>query len=610
MSSMRLGGTQRAPSGLRGSLLSVGAAAFEQGEGARAGAHRHRRGVDARTVFALLITAGLVGIALIVQQWWVAAGLAAGLGAGLCWVTGQRRHSVVGAAAAMIWWAATAPLVSAAAAYGPSTTDQFVQLSRTTGVVIFTGVLVWVLAILLPSRSSWLSIMVCWAINASLAGPLALLAPGVTVLIGWSMMAAYLAWRTGAVGAYIQRVRERARVSRLYEQSTSEQREIIDRLADAPRRATVLHQMSVPRDFGARLQFDAYVVAGTGVYGVMVADAIGRLQLNVSATRRVAVENRSMDDLLLDAAVSAYAVSDALRVRVLPLVALPGATFPPQYPGVVPATVSPRELDAPVDVTMLEPSLLVDRICHGETIYTPAQLDMIVRRARSVLYPTEQAPVRRLPVPPHQLPTVPLSAPPVAAPLDTPPPPPIPLVPRHQQHSPSPQVTRQKVARALQRQAPVRTDFPRIQPSQPQPPVSSAPTWDDAVWQQQGGSESMANQQAWKPYQVADRVAAPPEPASSAVTVPVGTDHPEQILGPGVEVMWFDDSGAWSGWVCATGVVRLSHVPNGAVDTGLTPGDRVVWVVARTEWDRAIAENRAVSPALIQPVRAELLQIV
>ncbi len=98
------------------------------------------------------------------------------------------------------------------------------------------------------------------------------------------------------------------------------------------------------------------MVAQTGVYGVMVADAIGRLQLNVSATRRVAVENRSMDDLLLDAAVSAYAVSDALRVRVLPLVALPGATFPPQYPGVVPATVSPRELDGPVDVVMLEPS--------------------------------------------------------------------------------------------------------------------------------------------------------------------------------------------------------------------------------------------------------------
>ncbi|GAA1668792.1 hypothetical protein GCM10009765_17810 [Fodinicola feengrottensis] len=607
MSSMRLGGTQRAPSGVRRSFLAMGSAAFEQGEGARAGAHRHRRGIDSRTVFALVIAAGLVGIAIVVEQWWVAAGLAVGLAAGLCWVSGLRRHSVVGTATAIMWWAVTAPVVAAVAGLHGPAADPVIQLSQSAGSILFTGVLVWLLAVLLPSRSSWLSIMVCWAINASAAGPLALLAPGVTVLIGWTMIATYLCWRTGAVGAYVTRVRERSRVSRLYEQSTGEQREIIDRLADAPRKATVLHQMSVPRDFGARLQFDAYVVAQTGVYGVMVADAIGRLQLNVSATRRVAVENRSMDDLLLDAAVSAYAVSDALRVRVLPLVALPGATFPPQYPGVVPATVSPRELDGPVDVVMLEPSLLVDRICYGETIYTPTQLDMIVRRARSVLYPTEQAPAHRLPVAPDRLPTVPLDAPPARpVPRSAP----VPVAPRSQV---SPQVTRRRVAQALQRQMPVRTDFPRVQPppmaAAPVEPVRTGPTWDDQVWGRAAGSESMANQQAWKPYQVAERIEAP-APVERPVSAPTSRDSAELILGPGVEVMWFDDSGAWSGWVCATGVVRLSHVPNGAVDTGLNPGDRVVWVVARTEWDRAIAENRAVSPSLIQPVRAEMLQTV
>ncbi|WP_163567722.1 hypothetical protein [Fodinicola feengrottensis] len=74
MSSMRLGGTQRAPSGVRRSFLAMGSAAFEQGEGARAGAHRHRRGIDSRTVFALVIAAGLVGIAIVVEQWSACAG--------------------------------------------------------------------------------------------------------------------------------------------------------------------------------------------------------------------------------------------------------------------------------------------------------------------------------------------------------------------------------------------------------------------------------------------------------------------------------------------------------------------------------------------------------
>ncbi|WP_163573497.1 hypothetical protein [Fodinicola feengrottensis] len=88
--------------------------------------------------------------------------------------------------------------------HGPAA-DPVIQLSQSAGSILFTGVLVWLLAVLLPSRSSWLSIMVCWAINASAAGPLALLAPGVTVLIGWTMIATYLCWRTGAVGAYVTR---------------------------------------------------------------------------------------------------------------------------------------------------------------------------------------------------------------------------------------------------------------------------------------------------------------------------------------------------------------------------------------------------------------------
>jgi len=95
---------------------------------------------------------------------------------------------------------------------------------------------------------------------------------------------------------------------------------------------------------------------------------------------------------------------------------------------------------------------------------------MIVRRARSVLYPTEHTPRHSLPVAPNRLPTVPLDAPPPTRAT-----PPIPLAPRPTSQI-SQQVTRHRVAQALQRQVPVRTDFPRVQPplSEPSGPSASA----------------------------------------------------------------------------------------------------------------------------------------
>lgn len=700
MAGDRLGGTHSAPAGRgpagsrpagsRPAVSSLVRSAFVPGAGERPDLPRHRRAVAGRSMVAVGILAGLAAISLLIPQPWVAAALLGALGASLLWISARMHRNPLAIGAAIGWWAVTAPAIGALSALGTlagigAPVDPWLRFTQSTSCVFLVGAVVWTLAVLL-SRGPWQTITVCWLINLLVAGCLGVLLPGWALLTSCVVVAAYLAWRAGAIATLIADTKERTRVSRLYDQSTGEQRVIVDRLTELPRQATVVHRVTVPQDFGARLDFDAYVVSPTGTYGVLSCDAIGRLRLNLAANRRVSVEGRSLDDLLLDVAVSACAASDALRVQVVPLVAMVGASFPADYPGVVPATVAPREVDAPVDVVMLDPDLLVDRILHGETVYTSNQLMMIAQRIRGVLRPVEQ--VGRSPLGlPLERPAsaVPSGAPVAGAPISGAPGSGAPAAgapvsgavagaafasggqPAPRQGAPAGGAASSGGAPAVPPAAVPPGGQPGVgqpaptyagsygwaadgagapsysaaanaapPPAQARPPAAAAPPEQRQAWPAADPSWRTDSNTGWTPPGTGPGSGAggpgqppnagqtsypshaqPPsnQPAYPATPAPAeamtaGGDQTERVLGPGVEVMWFDSVGAWSGWVCVTGIVRLQQIPYGITGAGLTVGDEVVWVVAKTEWQRAVAERRAVNPALAQPVRAQTLHIV
>ncbi|WP_163573512.1 hypothetical protein [Fodinicola feengrottensis] len=273
------------------------------------------------------------------------------------------------------------------------------------------------------------------------------------------------------------------------------------------------------------LPVDALVVGPTGVYTVFAVDALGRVRVNVHARSRVSVEGRSIDKLLYDIASTAFAISEALRVEVTPVASMVGATFPAEYPGIIPISTSPKSANGVVELTLLDPHLLVDRLYYGDSVYTTGQIATIIHRARGLQHRTDGG----------------------------------------KDYVPSHVDIRKSNAQ-------------RVRPTE---------TLDDSS--------------------ILDEVADVFSATSTGGDVhPTGSQQDDYT--PGTEVSWTDDSGSWDGWVCTTGVVALADVPDGALDTTLSVGDHVVWIVSKTEWERASDDHREPDPALMQPVRVNSLR--
>lgn len=478
---------------------------------------------------ALLVVGVLTGLALLNNRQGLGTAMLIAFGLGAAYVAGAVHRSGMATALAIIWWIVTAPAVSALASLRLDNASGLARFTAGTSSIIITGLAVWLVAVLTRAVRPWLTILTCWLITFIAVGIGTSLLPNYALIIGCLATAGYLYWRSGALLQIVDRLRGQAYQNRLLDDASDAQRETYERLRGVSKDMQVLYNVEAPADFGAPLPVDALVVSPTGVYTVFAVDALGRVRVNINARNRVTVEGRSIDTLLYDIASTAFAISEALRVEVTPLASMVGATFPAEYPGIIPISTSPKSANGVVELTLLDPHLLVDRLFYGESVYTSGQVATIVHRARGFLH--GEGSKKRLP---------------------------------------SHVDIRKSNARRVQRsehdaENSVLNDVADV--------LSTASTGGDV------------------------------RPSSDAY----GSGDDE--YAPGMEVSWTDDSGSWDGWVCTSGIVMLSGIPDGALDTTLSVGDRVVWIVSKSEWERASDDQRDPDPALMQPVRVNSLRV-
>jgi len=300
--------------------------------------------------------------------------------------------------------------------------------------------------------------------------------------------ALYIAWRAGWLLRIYDKARGRARLGRLFETATEEQYEVYGQLTELPSSYIRLYQLAVPTDYKPATTIDALVIGPTGLYQVTAVDGLGRIAVNVSERRRVTVEGAAIDAELTDIAQTARALARAIRVEVVPMVAMCGSTFPEGSHGLLSIAVTlPGKSDV-VPLTLIDAELLARRIKFGPVVYTTGQVQRILHRVNEELWPAAGAPDRR----------------------------------------------------------------------------------------------------AGRRRRVIGR---------------------REKFTPGTEVEWVDESGTWSGWVCVSRVTVLDEVPKGTLASTLSVKDKVVWIVAKAEWERARSEGRDPDPELIQPVAVASLRL-
>ncbi|WP_163508615.1 MFS transporter [Fodinicola acaciae] len=486
---------------------------------------RPRRDYRRAYSIALIVVGVLTGLALLNNRQALGTALLIAFALGAAYVGWTVHRSAVGTALAILWWVLTAPAMSALASLRGDGGSALARFTAGTSTIVVLGIAVWLVAVLTRANHPWLTILTCWLITLLAIGVGTLVVPNYALGLAVVVTAAYLYWRSGALLQVVDRLRGQAYQNRILEGASDAQRETFERLRGVSKDMQVIYHLEAPADFGAAMPVDALVVAPTGVYTVFAVDALGRLRVNVQTRNRVSVEGRSIDKLLYELAGTAYAISEALRVEVTPLASMVGATFPPDYPGIIPISTALKSEDGVMQLTLLDPHLLVDRLYYGDAVYTTGQVATIVHRARGLLHRSGG-----------------------------------------KGHVPSHVDVRKSNAR-------------RVKPAE---------SLDDSVLEE-----------------VADVLSSS---STGADVRPQAAGRQQGDYAPGVEVSWTDDSGSWDGWVCMTGVVVLMDIPDGALDTTLSVGDEVVWIVSKTEWERANDAQRDPDPALIQPVRVNSLR--
>ncbi len=445
---------------------------------------------------ALLGVAALIVVARINNAQGFSTAFFIALLLGLIFIAWTGYRSALATAAAIGWWLITTPLISLAAASGLPAQEVLVRAATSNEAIIGTGIAVWVCAVLMRARRSWITILGCWFLNVAAILATGALAPRLALAGGWLAIALYLAWRAGWLLAAYDRLNGRARMGRVFQVATEEQYEVYGHLAELGNGFVRRYQLAVPDEYNPATTLDALVVGPTGLFQITAVDGLGRIVVNTSERRRVTVEGASIDAELTDIARTAQALARALRVEVVPLVAMCGSTFPEGNHGLISIaiTLPPRQATESretkadlIPLTLIDAELLARRIAFGSAVYTTGQVQRIIHRMSTVLWPAAGAADRR--------------------------------------------ITRR-------RRGPKRDTF-----------------------------------------------------------------------APGVEVEWVDESGIWSGWVCVSRVTVLDEVPKGPLASTLSVKDKVVWIVAKAEWDRARGEGRDPNPELVQPVASSALRL-
>ncbi|MGH3545256.1 MAG: hypothetical protein ACRDPW_04965, partial [Mycobacteriales bacterium] len=131
---------------------------------------------------------------------------------GLLFIAWTGYRSALATAAAIGWWLITTPLVSLAAAAGLPSQEALLRAATSNEAIIGTGIAVWVSAVLLRSRRTWLTIMVCWAINIVAVLGAAFVAPRFGLAGGWLAITLFLTWRAGWLLAAYDRLTGAARI--------------------------------------------------------------------------------------------------------------------------------------------------------------------------------------------------------------------------------------------------------------------------------------------------------------------------------------------------------------------------------------------------------------
>lgn len=333
----------------------------------------------------LVITSVLIALAMLNNQAALVTAFVIAILIGLSYPAITVHRSGIATVLVMLWWVGTAPLIAALTGFVNSPATGMPRFVGATNTVVLIGILVSLMAVLMRARRPWLTIAVSWGINLVGTAVAALAGMGLPAVIGWALVTLYLVWRSGAPSLLIGKVRDRSIRDQVMRNATDVQREVFERLAHMRKDIPVLYLLKPPPDFGGSVAVDALVVGPTGVFGVYAVDALGRLQVNVSNKRRIAVEQRGIDSYLYDVARSAHAIGEALRVEVTPIGVMVGATFPSEYPGIIRLATQPAKASETVDLTLLDPDLLLDRIYYGDNVYSTGQQATISRRARIVL---------------------------------------------------------------------------------------------------------------------------------------------------------------------------------------------------------------------------------
>ncbi|MGH3545651.1 MAG: hypothetical protein ACRDPW_06975, partial [Mycobacteriales bacterium] len=193
------------------------------------------------------------------------------------------------------------------------------------------------------------------------------------------------------------------------EVATEEQYEVYGQLTELGNSFVRLYQLAIPPEFRPATTLDAVVVGPTGLFHITAVDGLGRIVVNTSERRRVTVEGAAIDAELTDIAGTAQALARALRVEVVPLVAMCGSTFPDGTHGLISIAVTlPRRSGASnqdtaaernadvVPLTVIDVELLARRISFGPAVYTAGQVQRIIHRANTALWPAAGAHDRRI----------------------------------------------------------------------------------------------------------------------------------------------------------------------------------------------------------------------